>query len=82
VDEPKWLPDFASHEERDKYFREHADYFTLVRKGPVGSGYKREEYKTLQEAEKAGATKALVGGTGWMIYAVIGNQSAFVKGIK
>lgn len=77
----KGLPDFKSWEERDAYFREHADYYTLVRKSGVGQ-YDRSEHKTLDAAQKAGHTKALVGGGGWMIYAVIGEQSAFVETIK
>lgn len=74
-------PDFKTWQERDAYFREHADYFTLVKKSGVGQ-YDRSEFKTLAEAEKAAQTKALIGGGGWMIYAVIGEQSAFVKAIK
>lgn len=77
----KGLPDFKSWEERDAYFRNHADHYTLVRKSGVGQ-YDRSEFKSLAEAQKAGHTKALVGGGGWMIYAVIGEQSAFVETIK
>lgn len=75
------LPDFASYQERDQYFREHADYYTLVKKAGVGS-YERTEYKTLDAAQKAGQTKALIGGGGWMIYGVIGEYSAFIENIK
>jgi len=78
---PRSMPDFKSYTERDTYFRDHAEYFTLVKKAGVGN-YDRSEFKTLAEAEKAGQTKAIVGGGGWMIYAVIGEQSAFVKAIK
>lgn len=75
------MPDFKSHDERDNYFREHAEYFTLIKKAGVGV-YDRSEYKTLAEARKAAHTKATIGGGGWMIYAVIGQQSAFVEAIK
>ena len=75
------LPDFKSHEERDNYFREHADYFSLVSKAGVGN-YTRYEYKTLAEAEAAAQTKQTIGGGGWLIYSVIGEQSALAKAIK
>lgn len=75
------MPDFKSIADRDKYFRENADYFTLVKKAGVGH-YERSEFKSLAEARKAGQTKATIGGGGWMIYAVIGEQSAFVEAIK
>lgn len=75
------MPDFRTCQERDDYFRENADYFTLVAKAGVGH-YARSEYKSLAEARKAGQTKATIGGGGWMIYAVIGEQSAFVEAIK
>jgi hypothetical protein len=75
------LPDFKTYEERDKFFAEHAEYFTVVKKSGVGK-YDRSEYKTLVEATHAAQTRQIVGGGGWMIYAVIGNQSAFVKAIK
>lgn len=74
-------PDFKTSQERDDYFRDHADYYTLIKKGGVGV-YDRTEYLTLDSARKAGQTKNTVGGTGLMIYAVIGEQSAFVEGIK
>lgn len=73
--------DFKSHEDRDRYFRENADYFTVVKKAGVGT-YDRNEVKTLAEAEKLANLKAMVGGGNWMIYAVIGEQSAFVKAVK
>ena len=72
------LPDFKSYQDRDNYFREHAEYFTLVKKEGVGN-YSRDECKTLADAEKLAQTKRLVGGGRYMIYAVIGGQSAFVK---
>ena len=75
------MPDFKSHEERDLYFRQNADYFTLVKKAGVGI-YARDEFQTLEAAEKAAQTKKVIGGGGYMIYAVIGEQSAFVKSIK
>lgn len=78
---PKATPDFKSIQERDNYFRDNADYFTLVKKSGVGH-YARSEYPTLADAQKAGHTKATVSGGGWMIYAVIAEQSAFVEAIK
>ena len=75
------IPDFKSHDERDSYFKEHAQYFTLVKK--VNLGYERTEYKTLDAAQKAGQTKQLIGGGGWMIYAVMADgQSALVDTVK
>lgn len=71
--------DFKSHEERDAYFRDNADYFTVVKKAGVGS-YERHQYKKLVAARKAAHTKATLGGN-WMIYAVIGEQSAFVEAV-
>jgi hypothetical protein len=50
------LPDFKTYQERDNYFRDHGDYFTLVKKAGVGEP-SRVEYKSLAEAEKAGQTK-------------------------
>ena len=78
--EHKPLPDFKTYQERDQYFKEHADYFTLIAKHGVGY-YDRTEYKNLAEAEKVAQTRQTLGGGGWMIYAVIGRQSAFVKAI-
>lgn len=75
------MPDFKTWQERDIYFRDNADYFTLVKKVGVGN-YERTEYKSLADARKAGHTKATVGGGGWLIYAVIGEQSALVEAIK
>ena len=80
MDEPKPLPDFKSHEERDNYFREHADYFTVIKKTGVGT-YSRDECKSLAEAENLVKTKQAIGGGNYLIYAVIGVQSAFVKGM-
>ena len=74
------LPDFKSHDERDNYFRDHAEYFTVIKKHGVGA-YQRDECKTLAEAENLVKTRQAIGGGNYMIYAVIGNQSAFVKGM-
>jgi hypothetical protein len=71
------LPDFKSYKDRDNYFREHADYFTVVKKEGVGN-YSRDERKTLAEAIKLAQTKRLIGGGRYLIYAVIDEQSAFV----
>lgn len=74
------LPEFQSYQERDAYFKEHADHFTLVKKAGVGH-YSRDEAKTLAEIEKLAQTKITVGGGRYLVYAVIGQQSAFVKTI-
>ncbi len=78
---PRSMPVFKSHDERDSYFRDNAEYFTLVKKVGVGN-YDRNEFKTLAEALKAGQTKATISGGGWMIYGVIGEQSALITTIK
>ena len=73
-------PDFKTYEERDKYYRENAEYFTVVKRHGVGQT-DRIVYKTLEEAERAAQTKATISGGGWMIYAIIGSQSAFVTSV-
>lgn len=80
VEQHKPLPDFKTSDDRDNYFRDHADYFTVVKKQGVGH-YARSEYKTLAEAANAANTKAAISGGGWLIYAVIGQQSAFVASV-
>lgn len=77
----KSIPVFKSHDERDAYFRDNADYFTLVRKAGVGV-YERIEYPTLAKAIAAGQTKAVISGGGWLVYGVIGEQSAMVATVK
>lgn len=72
------MPDFQSHAERDQYFRDNAEYFTAVKKAGVGH-YDRNEAKTLAEVIKLAQTKQAIGGGNYMIYAVIGQQSAFVQ---
>lgn len=76
----KPLPTFTNHDERDAYFREHGEYYTLVCK--AGLGYERHSYKTLAEALRAGQTKQHIGGNGWMVYGVINGQSALVSTVK
>lgn len=73
--------DFTSSQDRDDYFRDNADYFTVVKKDGVGN-YARDECKSLAEAEALAQTKKTIGGGSYMIYAVIGEQSAFVKGVR
>lgn len=77
---PRDIPDFKSSQERDDYFRDHAEYFTAVRKS--GLGYERNEAPTLAEAVKLAKTKITIGGGRYMIYAVIGTQSAFVQSVQ
>ena len=78
---PKPMPDFKSHQERDDYFRDNADYYSLWNKNGVGHG-NRSEYNSLEEAERAAQTKITIGGGRFLIYAVIGEQSALVKAVK
>lgn len=78
--EHKALPDFKSYQERDDYFRRNADYYTVVKKDGVGL-YQRDECKALEEAVSLAQTRRAVGGGRYMIYAVIGEQSAFVRAI-
>lgn len=73
----KNLPEFKTYQDRDLYFKEHADYFTLVKKD--GLRYQRDERNSLEEIEKLAQTKITIGGGRYLIYAVIGEQSAFVK---
>lgn len=75
---PKPLPDFHSYQERDAWFAENADYFTVVKKDGVGH-YARDEARTLALAETIAKTRQAIGGGKYMIYAVVGEQSAFVK---
>ena len=79
--DPKPLPDFSSHAERDAYFAEHGDFFTVVQFKGVGK-YERAECDTLAQAESLAKTRQLVGGGRYMIYAIIGTQSAFVKSVS
>lgn len=73
----KSMPDFKSHDERDQWFKENATYFTVVKKSGVGT-YERKEVTTLEEAMNLAQTKHTVGGGGYMIYAVVNEQSALV----
>jgi hypothetical protein len=75
---PKLLPDFQTYQERDAWFALNADYFTVVKKDGVGH-YARDEATTLPAAEAMAKTRQAVGGGKYMIYAVVGEQSAFVK---
>lgn len=76
----KSIPVFNSNTERDDYFRENAEQYTLVCK--AGLGYERHSFKTLQEALKAGQVKQHVGGNGWLVYGVINGQSSLVATVK
>lgn len=71
----KHMPDFKSHDERDKYFTENADYFTCIRKTGVGN-YERSEHESLEAAKSAAQAKKVVTGGRYLIYAVINEQSA------
>lgn len=75
------LPDFKSHKERDDYFRDNADYFSVIRMGGIGVS-ERIEAKTLAEAEKAIKIRQAVIGGRFLIYAVIDQQSALAKTVK
>lgn len=75
------IPDFQSIEERDNYFRDNADYFVLY--STMGVGHRdRTEYKNLADAEKNAILRQIIAPESrWMIYAVIGAQSAFVMSV-
>ena len=75
---PKPLPDFQTYQERDKWFTENADYFTVVKKDGVGH-VARDEVTTLAGAEALAKTRQIISGGRYLIYAVVGEQSAFVK---
>jgi len=75
---PKQLPDFQTYQERDAWFAANADYFTIVKKDGVGH-YARDETKTLTAAETLAKTRHTISRRKYMIYAVVGEQSAFVK---
>jgi len=77
---PKPLPDFKTYQERDAWFAANADYFTIVRKDGVGH-YARDEAKTLAKAEAIAKTRQVVTSGRYLIYAVVGEQSALVKAI-
>ena len=77
--EHKALPDFQTYQERDKYFLENADYFTVIKKDGVGY-YDRTELKALAQAQAVVKLKQTLGGGNFLIYAVIGQQSALVQG--
>ena len=74
----KQLPDFKSSEERDRFFLENSDYFTVIRKTGVGT-YERSELKNLEYAQKVAEMKRHLFGGNYLIYAVIGSQSALVQ---
>lgn len=74
------VPDFKTYQERDQYFLKHAEHFVIIKKSGVG-GDERNTAKTLDEAERLAHTKKLIGGGRFLVYAVIGEQSAFVKAI-
>lgn len=75
------LPEFKSHKERDEYFTQNAEHFTLIRAdGPPGQRA-RDERRSLEDIEKLAHTKKTIGGGRYLIYAVIGEQSAYVKSI-
>jgi hypothetical protein len=76
----KIMPDFKTYQERDDYFRENAEYFTVVGKGQI-SGYQKDEQKTLVGAEKIAQMRHTITGGKFLIYGVIGEQSALVRTI-
>jgi len=78
VMKPKLPPDFQTYQERDAWFTENADYFTVVKKDGVGH-VARDEVNTLADAEALAKTRQTISGGRYLIYAVVGEQSAFVK---
>lgn len=77
---PKQLPEFKTYQERDAWFLQNADYFTVIKKEGVGH-VARDEVKTLADAEILARIRQAIGGGNYMIYAVVGEQSAFVKAV-
>lgn len=78
----KPMPDFKNHDERDAYFRDHAEYYTLILARSGTGHHVRSEFNSLAEAEKVAHTKVTIGGGRFLIYGVIGEQSALVKTVK
>jgi hypothetical protein len=74
----KPIPDFKSIEERDTWFRDNADYFTVVRHNGHGN-YTKIECNSLKEALYTAKWLATKHDNTWMIYAVVGVSDAFVR---
>lgn len=77
-----FIPEFSSREEREKWFVENADYFTIVRRAK-GKSY-RVETKTLVRAETL--AKSIVEQPRYqhvrlLIYAVRGVSDTYVETI-
>lgn len=74
------LPDFKSADERAKYIRENAEFFTVIsRKGLKNL---RLEYATIEAARIAAATVANFLEQPALIYAVFGPYDAWVKTVQ
>ncbi len=74
------LPDFKSINERDQYFLEHAEMFTVVRRL---SPYSIDRYgcRNFSAAERLATELAAKFQKPYMIYAVIGPYDSFVEAV-
>ncbi len=75
------LPDFKSINERDEYFLEHAEMFTVVRRL---SPYSIDRHECKNYLEAITLAEKLVKETGrpYMIYSVIGPYDGFVVAVQ
>lgn len=81
----RWRPttgDFVSIRDRDAWMADNAEYFTVVRHLGPREGYERHEVKTLAEAVEMAGRMAKVAKRPYLIYAVVGELSAFVKSVS
>jgi len=75
--EPKHIPTFSSQQEREKWFIDNADYFTVIQFRGVGK-YDRHELKTKDQAMEAAKLLAETKGGKWMVYSIVGESSVYV----
>lgn len=73
---------FDSSQHRDEWIQSNADYFTVVRKLPPPAGYERHECQTLKSAESLAKKLANEANRAYLIYAVAGDSSSFVRGVQ
>ena len=74
------LPDFQSPEQRQQYFKEHADVYT------VSCRYRgirhRSEHQTLEAARTAAEYVAKIAGRPAIIYGVIGDSGEWLENVQ
>ena len=79
-----WKPisgDFQTIKEHDEWVIKQANLFTVVRYLGPRNGYERHETKTLPQAEALAGRMADMVDRIYLIYAVAGERSCFVKSI-